>query len=236
MKRRKILDIIVKAIKKIVIAGCIGVSIFLIGANANRIEVKAATTINQQATMAKNRVLIYHSHTGESYIDGYDVVQAGNDLASKLEKKGIVVDHITEKFDVVYDNSYFNSRKVLQKVDLDSYDLVIDLHRDAASSTITAKDIYGNDISKLMFVHSTEQNNSKKQCEITDSLRSFGTVFSDDMIREDWNYDHGISHFNQDLNDNVILIENGFNTNTRDQVKKSNTYLAEMIAKYIKNL
>lgn len=236
MKRRKILDIILKAIKKIVIAGCIGVSIFLIGANVNRIEVKAATTINQQATMAKNRVLIYHSHTDESYIDGYDVVQAGNDLASKLEKKGIIVDHITEKFDVVYDNSYFNSRKVLQKVDLDSYDLVIDLHRDAASSTITAKDVYGNDVSKLMFVHSTEQHNSKKQCEITDSLRSFGTAFSDDMIREDWNYDHGISHFNQDLNDNVILIENGFNTNTRDQVKKSNTYLAEMIVKYIKNL
>lgn len=236
MKKRKILDIILKTLKKIVIAGCISVSIFLIGIDVNKIEVRADTTINQQITMAKNRVLIYHSHTGESYIDGYNVVQAGNDLANKLEQKGITVDHITEKFDIVYDNSYFNSRKVLNKVDLDSYDLVIDLHRDAASSEITAKDIYGNDISKLMFVHSTEQNNSKKQFEITDSLRNFGTIFSNDMIRDDWNYDHGISHFNQDLNDNIILIENGFNTNTQDQVNRSNTYLAEMIANFIKNL
>lgn len=236
MKRRKILDIILKTLKKVIIAGCISVSIFLIGANANKIEVRADTTINQQTTMAKNRVLIYHSHTGESYADGYNIVQAGNDLANKLEQKGIAVDHITEKFDVVYDNSYFNSRKVLNKVDLDSYDLIIDLHRDAASSEITAKDIYGNDISKLMFVHSTEQNNSKKQFEITDSLKNFGTAFSDDMIRDDWNYDHGISHFNQDLNDNVILIENGFNTNTQDQINRSNTYLAEMIANFIKKL
>ena len=56
------------------------------------------------------------------------------------------------------------------------------------------------------------------------------------MIRDDWNYDHGISHFNQDLNDNVILIENGFNTNTQDQINRSNTYLAEMIANFIKKL
>ena len=85
MKRRKILDIILKALKKVIIAGCISISIFLIGANANKIEVRADTTINQQTTMAKNRVLIYHSHTGESYADGYNIVQAGNDLANKIE-------------------------------------------------------------------------------------------------------------------------------------------------------
>ena len=50
-----------------------------------------------------------------------------------------------------------------------------------------------------------------------------------DIYDDDFLYDKGILNFNQDLSNNIVLIENGFNTNTIDEVKNSNTKIANAI-------
>lgn len=99
--------------------------------------------------VSKPTVLVYHSHTTESYtlLDvGYytsstdlrsddnskNVVRVGDELCKYLEMQGIGVIHDTEIHDVNYSASYDNSRETVEKY-LEEYptiEITIDLHRD----------------------------------------------------------------------------------------------------------
>jgi stage II sporulation protein P len=182
---------------------------------------------------AKGKILIYHSHTSESYADGYDVVQAGEDLAGKLRKKGFEVEHVTDKFDTDYNKAYFASRKMLETKDLNSYELVIDLHRDAINNRkLNGHDIKDQDIAKLMFVQTTESPNYNKQSDIVNGIMGNFSQFGE-FTRDVWRYRRGVNYYNGDLTDKLVLIENGFNTNEKLEVMRANTYLAAAIELYL---
>ena len=55
-----------------------------------------------------------------------------------------------------------------------------------------------------------------------------------DIYSEDFNYDFGILSFNQDLDDSILLIENGYNTNESEEIYNSNTKIANAIYKALK--
>lgn len=97
---------------------------------------------------SKPTILIYHSHTTESYslLDvGYymssdarsnnankNMVRVGDDLAKYLEKQGFNVIHDREIHDKDYNSSYDHSRVSIEKY-LEQYpniDVTIDVHRD----------------------------------------------------------------------------------------------------------
>ena len=193
---------------------------------------KSYITYTEQKVEKTGKILIYHSHTAESYIDGYDVVQAGEDLANKLRKKGFEVEHVTEKFDTDYNNAYFASRKMLLTKDLEKYDLIIDMHRDAlANGKMLGVDNKNQDVARIMFVTTTQSPNYKNQLNIVngviDNIKGFG-----DFTRNTWEYDYGINYYNGDLSSKFVLIENGFNTNNSLEIKRANTYLAAAIEQY----
>lgn len=186
---------------------------------------------------ANKRILIYHSHTSESYEQGYNVVKAGEDLSNKLRKKGYTVHHVIDKFDNDYNNSYYCSNKMLKGKDLNSYDLIIDYHRDAINDKkIVTKDKNNNEVAKAMFVLTKEQENFNKQNNIIKKLeKELITISESDMVRKTWYYNKGINYYSQNLSENMVLIENGFNTNTELEVKRANTYLSYSIDKVLKN-
>lgn len=97
---------------------------------------------------SKPTILIYHSHTTESYslLDlGYytksdsrskdkskNMVRVGDELALYLQKAGFNVIHDTAIHDTDYNSSYDSSREVVEKY-LEKYpsiDITIDVHRD----------------------------------------------------------------------------------------------------------
>ena len=55
---------------------------------------KEITSIKEEQKKSLGKILIYHTHTCEKYIDGTSVIDAGNDLAKKLENYGFEVDNI----------------------------------------------------------------------------------------------------------------------------------------------
>jgi len=190
--------------------------------------------LNPCCASANKRILIYHSHTAESYCDGYDVVKGGEDLSNKLRKKGYTVHHIIDKFDTDYKNSYYNSNRMLKEKDLSKYDLIIDYHRDSINKKITSKDKNGNEIAKTMFVLTKEQDNYFSQKATVNKIeKELATISSSDMVRKTWEYKKGITYYSQNLSENIILLENGFNTNTELEVKRSNTYLSYSIDKIL---
>ena len=185
-------------------------------------EIIEAAKKEQKKSLGK--ILIYHTHTLEEYSDGTTVVDAGNDLAEKLNDLGFEVDNVVDNFSVDYNNAYASSRNYLSNIDLTQYKLVIDLHRDAAGSKII-RQLEDGDYTVVKFVFSTSNKNYHEQQNLANKI----SANLQDIYDEDFIYDKGILHFNQDLSSNIVLIENGFNTNTIDEVKNSNTKIANAI-------
>ena len=185
-------------------------------------EIIEAAKKEQKKSLGK--ILIYHTHTLEEYADGTTVVDAGNDLAEKLNDLGFEVDNVVDNFSVDYNNAYASSRNYLSNIDLTQYKLVIDLHRDAAGSKII-RQLEDGDYTVVKFVFSTSNKNYIEQQNLANKI----SANLQDIYDEDFTYDKGILNFNQDLSNNIVLIENGFNTNTIDEVKNSNTKIANAI-------
>ena len=185
-------------------------------------EIIEAAKKEQKKSLGK--ILIYHTHTLEEYADGTTVIDAGNDLAEKLNNLGFEVDNVVDNFSVDYNNAYASSRNYLSNIDLTQYKLIIDLHRDAASSKII-RQLEDGDYTVVKFVFSTSNNNYPEQQNLANKISAnLQDIYDDDFL-----YDKGILNFNQDLSNNIVLIENGFNTNTIDEVKNSNTKIANAI-------
>ena len=185
-------------------------------------EIIEAAKKEQKKSLGK--ILIYHTHTLEEYADGTTVVDAGNDLAEKLNDLGFEVDNVVDNFSVDYNNAYASSRNYLSNIDLTQYKLVIDLHRDAAGSKII-RQLEDGDFTVVKFVFSTSNKNYSEQQNLANKI----SANLQDIYDDDFTYDKGILHFNQDISNNIVLIENGFNTNTIDEVKNSNTKIANAI-------
>ena len=185
-------------------------------------EIIEAAKKEQKKSLGK--ILIYHTHTLEEYADGTTVIDAGNDLAEKLNNLGFEVDNVVDNFSVDYNNAYASSRNYLSNIDLTQYKLVIDLHRDAAGSKII-RQLEDGDYTVVKFVFSTSNKNYHEQQNLANKISAnLQDIYDDDFL-----YDKGILNFNQDLSNNIVLIENGFNTNTIDEVKNSNTKIANAI-------
>lgn len=185
-------------------------------------EIIEAAKKEQKKSLGK--ILVYHTHTLEEYADGTTVVDAGNDLAEKLNDLGFEVDNVVDNFSVDYNNAYASSRNYLSNIDLTQYKLVIDLHRDAAGSKII-RQLEDGDCTVVKFVFSTSNKNYPEQQNLANKI----SANLQDIYDDDFTYDKGILHFNQDISNNIVLIENGFNTNTIDEVKNSNTKIANAI-------
>lgn len=106
--------------------------------------------------LSKPTVLIFHTHTTESYLmadngvfysdyqtrsedPSRNMVRVGNEICRRLEEAGIGVIHDTNIYDATYNGAYARSRKaVLEYLDkYPSIKVVLDVHRDAVYTTET---------------------------------------------------------------------------------------------------
>lgn len=111
------------------------------------------------------QVLIYHTHTSESYMDedvdyyyesyysrtqntDYNVTSVGEILAETLTEKGITTLHDSTVHDSTYSGSYDRSMQTIQSIMEHNEDIkvVIDIHRDAiGSDTYKVKPVFEYD-------------------------------------------------------------------------------------------
>lgn len=175
------------------------------------------------------KVYIYSTHPNEKYIDN-TISYASLILQEKLNS--LQVETIVEERSVVeylednnleFDDSYKATREFLSdKLKIYDFDLIIDLHRDAVNNT-TVK-INNEEYAKIMFVQNV---NYKDNITLANKLN--------DILNEKYPgitrgiYNKYVDNFNQDLNNNVLLIELGGNTNTFEQVNNSIDALAYSI-------
>lgn len=189
------------------------------------------------------RVYIYNTHPKEQYLGeekyelGNNVLQASILLQEELNKLGIptiveernATQYINEN-NLNFDDSYIATRTFLEdKLKKYNFDLIIDLHRDAVSETLTTTTIDGKEYAKIMFVNNI---NYEENVAIANKLNDIIKNKNESLTRGI--YKKYVDNFNQDLNSNVILLELGGNYNKMEEVENTIKILAESIKELLK--
>ena len=135
----------------------------------------------EQADVSLPTVLIFHTHTTESYLPAFNgvfykdfsthstdqkqnIVRVGDALVSALEAQGIGVIHDTEVYDASYNGAYARSRTAVQAY-LEQYpsiQVTMDVHRDAVyNSSVSAvkptAEINGQKAAQIMIITGAEE-------------------------------------------------------------------------------
>ena len=202
------------------------------------------------------RVLIYHTHTWEAYtqVDGAryvetekwrtsdnsaNVVAVGEALAASLRALGCAVTHDTTAFEPPrLDTAYQRSLDMLERrgAEGESYDLYIDLHRDAISSQSTIKrtvSIGGVDVARFMVLVGKGTGGGYAEKPDWEANYAIAEVITESLNSQCDNLAREIKvktgRFNQHIAPRCVLIECGNNENTLQQVLDGVPYLAEAV-------
>jgi len=204
--------------------------------------------LKNNSTDTNPEILIYHSHTTESYgVYGHDnldptknVCAVGDELAKTLsDDHGISVIHDTTIHNATdYNGSYMRSRQTLNKYlsKYGSFKMIIDLHRDSdPDKDDVTTNINGENLGKFMFVMTRKNPHFDKNMIIVNSLintakKNFPQLMIGNGI---YYYDYGMNFFNQDESNNAFLLEVGSVSNTLNEAKGTTKYIARAIAEYI---
>lgn len=211
-------------------------------------------SLKQTLNKAKPRLLIYHTHTTESYLASEkdttksafnmdlakNVCAVGNVIKEELEKNyGIAVIHDETMHNVGdYNGAYKKSGITVDKY-LKAYgdfDLVIDIHRDGIKNKnlVTTK-INGENVAQIMFVMAKGNPRYAKQKNLVDSMIGISNKIYPNLLKnlEISTVNRGIAFYNQNKSDNAVLIEVGTYTNTINEVKNTGMYLSRVFAEQL---
>lgn len=218
---------------------------------AFRVEVVHASP--EPKTQGK-RILIYHTHTWEAFEqvkgaryqetekwrskdNSVNMVAVGDALTASLRAMGFDVVHDSTAFEPPnLSDSYQRSLSMLEKraANGETYDLYIDLHRDAFSSANAIKrcvNVGGEALARIMVLVGKGEGYEQKPDwqanlliaqRITDGLNEQVTDLGRDVKIK-------TGRFNQHIAPKCVLIECGCNYNTLQEVLCSMPYLAQAI-------
>ncbi|MBU3173777.1 stage II sporulation protein P [Clostridium estertheticum] len=211
--------------------------------------------LKQILNKANPRVLIYHSHTTESYLASDDdtstntfntnlaqgVCEVGDVIAKDLEKNyGIAAINDDTIHNVVdYQASYKKSRITLDKYlkEYGDFDIIIDLHRDGVplNHKNEKTKINGVNVAKVMFVMTKGNPRYAAQKKLVSSMIGISDKLYPGLMdyRQVYLYNRGIDFYSQDRSNNAMLIEVGNNNNTITEVKNTGMYLSRIIAEQL---
>lgn len=223
----------------------------------NGISLESAVySSNLRVTNNKPQILIYHSHSCETYSDSpkgnyhsedkdRSVMSVGCLLTNQLSNLGWGVIHSTTYHDSPsYNNSYKRSSQTIKSVmnQYNDVDITIDLHRDGLNiSNETVKNnihnkytttINGERVAKFFFVVGARNDDVTKVKKLADSLTEYAKKKYPDLIMPVVMKPYG--RFNQSICDNALLVEVGSNGTTSAEAQASAKYLAEILDGYFK--
>lgn len=213
-------------------------------------------TLVEGAGPESNRplVLIYHTHTAESYqapgrktiADYYDwnnpnsgVIEVGREVVRALEAAGIPAIHATEANDFpVFSNSYQNSRHLVQEYRrrYPSLQVALDIHRDGMRYSPTVVQVNGQPSARIALVvgsnrylpNSRWRTNLEFARQLDEALTALEPGLSRGIIPKE-------ARFNQDLLPQMLLAEVGTYTNRLEEAKTAGRLLGRALAQLLAN-
>ena len=208
-------------------------------------NIKFTKSVFKQNTISKTKqptIYIYNTHQTEEYktIDNYNltptVLTASYILKDYLKEHNIesIVEERDLKTDLTnfgytYKDAYKVSRNWLEKLNNSNMKLYIDLHRDSINYNLSNVRIDGIDYAKIMFVVGTNYDyypNMQVSEQLVKEIEKINKSISRGIFTRN-------SIYNQDFNDNCILIEVGGPESTYESITNSLEVLARAINNFI---
>lgn len=205
-------------------------------------------------------VLIYHTHTSESYLladngvfwnayqthsqeEDRNMVRIGEEIADVLESAGIRTVHDKTVYDTQYNGAYARSREGIIEL-LEQYpsvQIVLDVHRDAFYYSDTSRgkpvaEINGKKAAQIMIISGAEEG------QITDfpdweynlrfalELQNTASTLYDGLMRPIYFCQR---KYNMDIIKNALLLEIGSDANTLDEALYAANLCAQAMVKMI---
>lgn len=214
-------------------------------------------TSTDNVNAAEPKVLIYHTHASETFVDSREghaedtIVGVGAYLKEILENQyGIPVYHDTSTYDVIdgvldrskaYENSYNGVSQILKAHP--SIEVVIDLHRDGVDEeTHLVTEINGKKTAKVMFLNGVSRStmngeiayleNPNKLTNLAFSFQMYlaGKEHYGDYVRKI--YVRSL-RYNLHVMPRAALIEVGAQNNTLEEEKNAMEPLAAILDKVL---
>ena len=204
--------------------------------------------INKNANGPK--VLIFHTHSQETFADGVSIVEIGAYLAEKLNSLGIETMHHDGVYDLIngkldrskaYEFSEIGVREILNQYP--SIEVVIDLHRDGVKDTQRlVTEVNGKQTAKIMFFNGLSR--TKKNGDIAYLYNPYiqdNLSFSLQMQLASESLYPGLARriylkgyrYSLHMMPKSLLIEAGAQTNTSDEMRNAMDLLANILNKVL---
>lgn len=222
--------------------------------------VKTKPNLTIQTDSKDPQVLVYHTHTSESFEKfdlGYcdpkynarsfneseNMVSVGNAIATKLNNAGIVTIHDKTIHDREYNGAYSKSRETIKKYlkKYPSIQVILDIHRDAIqdSSGVRYKPtttINGRKAAQVMIIagcngYGVEIPNYQNNLRFANSVQNSMETLYPTLTRPIL-FDYRF--YNQDLAKAAILIEVGGHANTLSEAIYTGELVGESLVKSLK--
>ena len=228
-----------------------------IGTNNDNTQEYKSVLLNQyendiKVTSVTPRMLIYHSHSAETYSNSPDgnyhskdiensVMKVGSILTNELSNKGWGVVHNTTYHDYPsYNNSYSNSLKTIKSMlaNYSSIDIAIDLHRDASkyvneeSNKKYTTTINGEKVAQICFVVGMKNENVDEVMKTATELTNLANEMYPGIAKAVVQKQYG--RYNQYVAKKGILIEVGSNATSIEEASGSAKYIADILDSYFK--
>lgn len=206
-------------------------------------------------------VLIYHTHTTESYImtdngefsssyptrsddKNINMVRIGDEITAVLESMGIGVIHDRTIYDTSYNGAYDKSRQGIENI-LKKYPSVVitlDIHRDAIyyddyTRVKPVAEINSEKAAQLMIIAGAEGGNIssfpdwEKNLTFAVNLQKYANNKYENLMKPIYFCNR---KYNMDLTPYSLLIEVGTDVNTLSEAAYSGRLLGDVLADYIK--
>ncbi len=209
---------------------------------------------------SKPAVLIFHTHTTESYelIDrswyaqdyitrsnssDRNMVRVGIEIKEQLEAAGYKVIHDTEIHDTKYTGAYAHSRKSVEKTlkENPSIQIVLDIHRDAieldnGNRIKPVATVLGKKAAQMMIITGCEEGkvtdfpNWKKNLTFALELQSVCEEMYPGVMRPVYFCQR---KYNMDLSPNNLLVEMGSCANTLEEAAYSGRLLGTALVRML---
>lgn len=207
-----------------------------------KVEVK-----NPAPDNSRPQVIIYHTHSSESYQpytasnfhrqeEAGTVREVGNVLTAELNRLGIAVVHDKTIHDSPsYNESYDRSLETVTSLQkkYPTAEVIIDLHRDAAAYTGNVGEtmmIEGEKTAKYKLVVGQNNDNYSQLMDFANKVNAAADKmypgFSGRIIEKEYRY-------NEYIADKYLLLEVGNNQNHIKEVRKTGKYFARVLAKVL---
>lgn len=206
-------------------------------------------------------VLIYHTHSTESYImtdngefssdyparsddKRINMVRIGDEITAVLEAKGIGVIHDRTIYDSAYNGAYDKSRAGIEQI-LEKYPSIVitlDIHRDAIyyddyTRVKPVAEIDGEKAAQMMIIAGAEGGNVEtfpdweKNLSFAVNLQKFANNKYENLMKPIYFCNR---KYNMDITPYSLLIEIGTDVNTLAEAAYSGRLLGAVLADYIK--